>query len=359
MRNGYGRGSYRGRSSASRVLKIIIIILILVLVLAVAAVLYLGQFRVYSSDGLRLDIPFLTDRATPPPQPDPNPPGPTPTLVIVTPAPTPPPQLHIAALPREALAMGAAQAQIQAAGANAAWFDMKADDGTLGYVSALPLALQAKASSANPALNEAIKALNAAEDVYTVARVSCFKDNSLSTAEKSLNILTNSGYQWTDPQKLKWSSPTNPAVRAYVAAICGELAGLGFDEIVLDNAGYPTTGNLTYIKKGPNYNLDQLDEIITGFYAEVRAALAPYPEVTLSIVTTEGALDGTDKLSGQTAANVAQSADRVWAVPPVTVGTSYAQLLSAAGMSQAAEQGVIVSLAPIAGDLGDSWAVWP
>lgn len=37
---------------------------------------------------------------------------------------------------------------------------MKADDGSLGYISGLALAIQAEASAADPALNAAIQLLN-------------------------------------------------------------------------------------------------------------------------------------------------------------------------------------------------------
>ena len=50
--------------------------------------------------------------------------------------------------------------------ATAALFDMKADDGGLGYISGLALAIQAEASAADPALNAAIQLLNGGEGVY-------------------------------------------------------------------------------------------------------------------------------------------------------------------------------------------------
>ncbi|NCB62403.1 MAG: hypothetical protein EOM52_02135 [Clostridia bacterium] len=356
MRNRYGYGSYHGQSRTSSVLKGIAIFLAALLVLVVLAVLFLGQYVVYSADGARLELPFFQGSKPAPTQTVPAV-EPTPTLVIVTPEPTPPPQLHVAALPRAALADGTAMSQMEAAGANAVWFDMKADDGTLGYVSSLDLAVKAKTSAADPALNEAIKTLNTTEGLYTVARVSCFKDDLLSNADYTLNILTNSGYRWTDPQKLHWSSPASDAVRTYITGVCRELAALGFDEIVLDNAGYPTDGNLGYIKKGPLYNLDQLDNVVGTFYAQVKESLAAYPDVTLSIVAAEAALDGSDSRSGQTAGNVAASARRVWIAPPQKEGADYISLLTQAGMTVSAEN--IVSIVPKAISSDFSWAIWP
>lgn len=55
---------------------------------------------------------------------------------------------------------------------------MKADDGTLGYISQQALAQETKVSATDPAINAAIQLLNSG-DLYTVARVSCFRDNTV------------------------------------------------------------------------------------------------------------------------------------------------------------------------------------
>ena len=91
-------------------------------------------------------------------------------MVVTTPEPTPTPEpeedFRGILLPNSALYDGTAAQQVEAAGATAALFDMKADDGSLGYISGLALAIQAEASAADPALNAAIQLLNGGE-VYT------------------------------------------------------------------------------------------------------------------------------------------------------------------------------------------------
>ena len=223
MRKNYGYDSYRGRSPLRSVLKWIIALLAAVLVLTVAALLWLQQFMVYSSEGGRLVFPW-TEQNTPSASPSAEweSPAVSPTVVVVTPEAPAPEYLHAALLPREALSDGTAEDRLAEAGAQAALFDMKGDDGSLAYVSALDLAVRAGASSADPDRNAAIRELNGREGLYTVARVSCFKDDKLSDADRSLNITTNSGYRWTDPEGLKWSSPTSQTVRQYVAGVCAE-----------------------------------------------------------------------------------------------------------------------------------------
>lgn len=305
--------SYRGRSPWRSFFKGLAVFVIVLAVLAGAAAVYVQQYLVVSADGVHLELPFLRQDEDPvgtpssvisdqpvlviDPSPEPEPePEPTPS------APVP--------LPRQALYDGTASAQIEAAGGDCALFDMKADSGALNYVSSTAPAQGAGLSASDEILNYSIRSLNETEGLYTIARISCFKDHGITNYDRSLSIFTNSGYRWTDPDDIRWISPTNPDVRDYLTAVCVELAGLGFDEILLDNAGYPIEGNLHYIKKGDAYNSDQFADVIDGFYAQVAAALSEY-DVVLSVVTTQQALDGTDALSGQTPENLARF-DRLW-----------------------------------------------
>ncbi|MEG2420436.1 MAG: putative glycoside hydrolase [Oscillospiraceae bacterium] len=310
--NGYG--TYHGKSKLRTFLMVFIIFLVLVLVLAVAGFFFLQQYIVHTADGLRLELPILQSEESPTPSPTASM-----DLVVVTPPPTPTatpaPQIRQALfLSAAAFSDGTAAAALKAAGADAAVFNMKADSGDLGYASDLPLALAAKTSSETAGINEKIKAFNASAR-YSVARVSCFKDHKTAGADESLPIRTNSGYRWSDPQNLRWTSPAAQTARAYLAEVCKELAALEFDEIVLDNAGYPTTGNLGYIKPGAAYNRAELDSVVGGFYEEIRAALAD-TGVTLTIVADETAITGEDTHSGQTPKNLAENAEKVWTALP-------------------------------------------
>lgn len=354
---GYGYTGYHGRSRSRLVLKAVIGVLAVVLALMLALFFLQEERLVFSPDGLRLDVPFLKgDGAAPPP------PEATDPLVIVsaapTPVPTPAPEptepLRAVMLPRSALSDGSAAARAAEAGANAVVFDMKADDGTLGYVSDLELAKRVGASASDPALNETIRTLNQ-QELYTVARVSCFRDNKAPYTAPALGVKTNSGYNWRDSGDLRWMSPTSEEARAYVADICTELARLGFDEILLDNSGYPTAGKLGYIKKGPAYDESQFESVISAFYRQIKAALADCPEVTLSIRTDGTVLtEGSAPLSGQSAAGMLENAGRIWADLGETPAETAVRTLTAAGAEQAEEMLVPIMASP--GSDG-SWAV--
>ena len=308
-----GYGSYRGRSAWRRIAKIFAIVLLVLVVLCAIFGIYLQQFLIISDDGVHLELPFAQP-ATPSSTPSPVVPS-VEVPVVVTPEPTPEPTptpapVSPVPMPDEALHDGTALDLVRSGGGDCALFDIKTDNGRLNYTSALTNAVNGGLNPDDSNRNAAIQTLNQTEGLYTVARVSCFKDHGLIEYDYNLAIHTNSGYRWTDPEGIRWSSPTNPNVREYLTAICVELAQLGFDEILLANAGYPNQGNLHYIKKGEAYDETRFSAVIDGFYAQIALALADY-DVTLSVVTTAEALAGNDALTGQTPENLTRF-DRLW-----------------------------------------------
>ena len=284
-RQSYGYGAYRGRGRGNAGLKVLVIFLAVILIMAVAGFFLAERYMVYGDDGeVRLELPFLQQEepkqeveATPSPQ-----------LPVVTAQPVPekaqrPEVILPVLLSWEALWDGSAEETVIEAGGNAALFDMKLDSGELGWVSDQELSIQAKVSLDDPEKNEAMKKMAQQDDVYRIARISCFKDNELSNADLSLAIMTTGGYRWLDSDKTRWLSPASQTVQEHLAASCGELARLGFDEIVLDNAGYPTRGLLSYIRKDEAYDAQQFESVITGFYQKVAEELEG-SGVALSVV---------------------------------------------------------------------------
>lgn len=348
VRTSYGYDTYRGRTKLQTALTVLIVILVVVLLLAVAAFFLLQKYMVYTDDGrAKLELPFLREET----------PSPTPTreqeLVIVTPEPavtsTPEPTLQSGMAPvallRSAISDGSAREQAAALGGDAVLFNMKAGDGSLGYVSSLSQAISAKTSAADPELNAAIQALTSSE-LYTIARVSCFKDDAAPKADGALAIRTNSNYKWRDAEDLRWMNPTVPAAREYVTGVCVELAALGFDEILLDDSAWPTQGHLEYIKIGEAYAPDHLTETVETFYQEVRTALAD-TGVILSITVNAAALSDEGDRSGQTAQLLGRYADRVYVLGAEKAGVCD-EALTGAGLSE----GTIVYVDPSVGLTG-------
>ena len=146
----------------------------------------------------------------------------------------------------------------------------------------------------------AIRLLNGGE-LYTVARVSCFRDNTIPRWHNSLALRTSSG-NWRDGTDSRWLSAASAEARGYVAGVCRELAELGFDEILLDCCGFPTQGELDRLQAGENYDPEDLTGPVEAFLDELDAALADHPETRLSVMTSRTVLTGGSDGSGQTLA---------------------------------------------------------
>lgn len=327
---GPGYQSYYGRrpSGAGTVLKWIIVFLLAVLVVSVGVYFWLQNNLVYDDNGVYLPLPWKHQESSQPPATSPSEPvSPFPSdaaptdsvLVIETPSPSPTltqrdlakETLQAVEVTPQALLDGAAAEQVKAAGGNAVLVTMKNDDGTLNYVSGVELAVSLNASGSDPAVNQAIREL-AQGDCYTIARVSCFRDEILGGIN-DYAILSNSGYRWRDFNGVRWSCAGKPATRDYITAICAELAELGFDEILLVNPGFPPngTGQMGWLRVDATYPLGNLDTVEGPFLAQVKAAIEPYGAV-LSVEALGRELAGEEQATGLTVDNVTENCAHVW-----------------------------------------------
>lgn len=197
-----------------------------------------------------------------------------------------------------------ADAQTLADGYDGVILPMKTADGALGYVSALPLAADAGASSGDPDRNEALRALNDTPGLYTVAQVSCLRDSALVREEPGLSLHRVSGSPWLDESRQGWLDPAQPQVQSYLIDLCQELAQLGFDEILLTDCGFPTQGDLDSLRA-----VEEKEETLETFCRQLQGALADTP-VTLSVMGQRDSVTA-DPVSGQTTALLA-TFGRVW-----------------------------------------------
>jgi predicted small lipoprotein YifL len=116
--------------------------------------------------------------------------------------------------------------------ANAMVSDVKETDGWLYYETDLPEAV-ASGADARPIfdLAELLPALKE-RGIYTIARMVVMKDNTVGASRPELAV-TNSatGEPWRDFGGGIWLDPYHPGVAEYIAAIAGDLAAKGFDEV--------------------------------------------------------------------------------------------------------------------------------
>lgn len=120
--------------------------------------------------------------------------------------------------------------------ANAMVIDVKETSGQLYYATDLPEAVEAGAVMETPIFDLAeLLPMLEARGIYTIARMVVMKDNTTAAARPELAVRNAAtGEPWRDNIGGAWLDPSAPGVAEYVAAIAGDLADKGFDEVQLD-----------------------------------------------------------------------------------------------------------------------------
>ena len=98
--------------------------------------------------------------------------------------------------------------------------------------------------------------------------------------------------------------------RNYLIRLCLELAELGFDEILLEYAGYPYFGE-THVLATDELRPEDLSGPVEQFWRELKAVLSEQ-NVRLSMFVTDEMARGTEPYSGITPDLLSEYADRVW-----------------------------------------------
>ncbi|MCI8303383.1 MAG: hypothetical protein HFF52_02005 [Lawsonibacter sp.] len=349
-------GGYRGRRTATDILKLIAIILGVLVILALAGVVYLQRYLVRTEDGVRLELPpflqMLRQNGEEDPDPSTSPPDGGDTDVSIQPpgsqsepvtVPEPEPEkpgLGLQVSLDEVLD-GSAAARLEAAGAEVLIVEVKNQEGELAWLSGLSMAEKSKVNGTREA-GEALRQWNAGEG-YTVALVRCFQDNSAAYHCNSQALHQSNG-TWRDEAGIRWLSPARDDAQAYIAGLCGELAALGFDEIVLEHFTFPFQGRVERILKGDAYNTARLTDEMEDLLTQVEQAMAPYG-AKLSLRVSRETLSGGESLSGLTPRLMERFAHRLW-VEEDGQTPAPADLLEQAGITGGGERLVHITSVP-------------
>ena len=76
-------------------------------------------------------------------------------------------------------------------------------------------------------------------NIYTIARIVCFKDPILAAAQPELALTKPDGKPVTDANGLAWVNPYRQEVWEYLTELAEMAADLGFDEIQYDYVRFP------------------------------------------------------------------------------------------------------------------------
>lgn len=341
-RDRYGYHTYYGGGGPSPVVKVIVIVLAVIVLSLLLAIWGLQRYMVYSEDGGKLVLPWAqqtseVDSSQPDDKKDETD-GASSALpnvddVITDDKPNKDdktdqqPQTPITGegvqavqLSLDELQEGDVKTLLEGKKADAVLLEMKAPDGMLRYVSQQEIATRLGRSArtirdtaTGEQVDQAAQTVQKLKEqnIYTIAYVDCFEDRSMG-GQDDLSFITTYGYHWMGPNNdYGWGNPTKESVRNYLVGIVSELSAMGFDEILLYNAGFPTEGPLDGIRVDEEYDATKFAEIINDFY-EQAAQAAEAGGAKLSVVTSSDTIQsGADAKSGQTLDNLSQL-DRVW-----------------------------------------------
>ncbi len=302
---------YHGRRKASTPLVVLIVVLAVLLIAGLAFLLFMGKYIQYTDDGVKLVLPWRQEQESE------TAPSPDVSDLIITLEPTPSPTPAADASTRVISALevtaeditGGRAAELAAqAGADALVVTVKDEKGVLAWSSAVPLAQEDMNGNAD--FSAAVSDLDAAGDLWLAARLPAFRDLWASVYNKSQALTTGSGKLWYDSGGISWLSAANEDARAYLTSLCTELAELGFDEIVLERAGFPDSGKLSAIAADANYPAAEAREAaVTEFLSGLAEALAEKGVVLSVLASEQDVTAGGD--SGLTAGAMA-ALGRVW-----------------------------------------------
>lgn len=358
-RDRYGYHTYYGGGGPSPIVKGIVIALAVIVLSLVLAIVGLQRYMVYTDEGGKLVLPWaqqVSDSSEPDdnagavssaepdvsdvvtePEPDDQPDEPDKTVPVTGDS------VKAVQLSQDDLLQGDAKTILEGKKADAVLLEMKTADGTLRYVSEQEIAQRLGRSAVKKTdtatgqqvdqAAELVKQLKE-QNIYTIAYVDCFEDRSMG-GQDDLSFITTYGYHWQGPNnKYGWGNPTHEKVQEYLAGIVGELAQMGFDEILLYNAGFPTEGSLEGIRVDEDYDSTKFAEIIGTFYDKAMEA-AEEGGAKLSVVTTADTIQtGSDAKSGQTLENLSK-VSRVWLAEAGDNGlNALEQKLAEAGMKE-------------------------
>lgn len=117
--------------------------------------------------------------------------------------------------------------------------DIKNDDGKITYRMDLEQAVNMGACiNYIPDIDDFMAKLKE-HDIYTIARVVCFKDPCFAEAHPEYTIKNPDGSILTDSSGVAWINPYEKATWEYIIDVAVKASELGFDEIQFDYVRFP------------------------------------------------------------------------------------------------------------------------
>lgn len=181
--------------------------------------------------------------------------------------------------------------QIKRKNANSVVIDFKTAEGRLCYTSLQENAIIASAALYdNDTVRQAID-LFTQSDIAVIARMFCFSDNRVATANSSIAIkYMSTEVNWLDGSDENggkaWLNPCSKSVRSYIAAVAKEISGFGVGIFILEDLRFPDGNNISSATYPGEKDATKRNSVLKDTLSRVKSAL---PENALVIISQSAA----------------------------------------------------------------------
>ena len=251
---------YRGRRKYNWLITLVLFVLAVMLIGIFWLFSYMQQFVVYEKDGLSLVLPYMRADGSPfaPNTDDPGDDFERPLVdaeIVVDEAgfddmdlPVGENLTAIRARYVPATAVTAAQLTYLATGLEAENQDamvlqLKTSDGHLSYYSGVGLT-DSYSVNGTEDIRKAVEQMKE-QGIYLVAELATLMDDAMALRNSPLALKDSNGQVITDSGG-SWLDPYNRGTRQYITDIMTELAGMGFDEVLLTGIAHPRAEDIVY-----------------------------------------------------------------------------------------------------------------
>lgn len=148
---------------------------------------------------------------------------------------------------------------------NAMVIDVKNDDGNITYKMDLDAPEEMGACIGYITDMEALMAKLKEHDIYTIARIVCFKDPYLAAGRPELALMKPDGTPVTDANGLAFVNPYREETWEYIVDVAIAADKMGFDEIQFDYVRFPIGEDADAADYGVNQEEYTREQAITGF----------------------------------------------------------------------------------------------
>lgn len=143
--------------------------------------------------------------------------------------------------------------------------DVKNDSGEITYHMDLEVAEKMGACTNYIKDMDAFMTLLKEHNIYTIARIVCFKDPFLAQSRPELALKKPDGTAVTDAYGLEWVNPCKEGVWEYLTDVALAAANIGFDEIQYDYVRFPIGEDADAADYGVPMDSGTRQNAITGF----------------------------------------------------------------------------------------------